>query len=52
MLVVGSRGAGGVRGLVLGSVNQHLVRHSPCTTIVTHAPTPHGRAGKDGSHDR
>jgi len=37
ILVVGSRGAGGVRGLVLGSVSQRLVRHSPCTIIVAHA---------------
>ncbi|MBO2447949.1 universal stress protein [Actinomadura barringtoniae] len=37
MLVVGSRGAGGVRGLALGSVSQRLVRHSPCTLIVAHA---------------
>lgn len=37
MLVVGSRGAGGVRGMVLGSVSQHLVRRSPCTTLVVHA---------------
>ncbi|MFI0411715.1 universal stress protein [Actinomadura sp. 3N508] len=36
MLVVGSRGAGGVRGLVLGSVSQYLVRHAPCTTIIAH----------------
>jgi nucleotide-binding universal stress UspA family protein len=36
MLVVGSRGAGGVRGLVLGSVSQYLVHHAPCTTIIAH----------------
>ncbi|MFA1542680.1 universal stress protein [Actinomadura monticuli] len=36
MLVVGSRGAGGVRGLVLGSVSQYLVQHAPCTTIIAH----------------
>ncbi|GAA1877000.1 universal stress protein [Actinomadura bangladeshensis] len=36
MLVVGSRGAGGVRGLVLGSVSQHLVHHAPCTMVIAH----------------
>lgn len=33
LLVVGSRGLGGVRGL-LGSVSQHCVRHAPCTVLV------------------
>lgn len=33
LLVVGSRGLGGVRGL-LGSVSQHCVRHAPCSVLV------------------
>ncbi|MFG2088533.1 MULTISPECIES: universal stress protein [unclassified Spirillospora] len=41
ILVVGSRGAGGVRGLVLGSVSQYLVRHAPCTTIIAHRTGAH-----------
>lgn len=37
LLVVGSRGLGGFRGLLLGSVGQHCVTHAPCTvTIVRH----------------
>lgn len=33
LLVVGSRGLGGIRGL-LGSVSQHCVRHAPCSVLV------------------
>ncbi|KUL23493.1 hypothetical protein ADL15_45805 [Actinoplanes awajinensis subsp. mycoplanecinus] len=36
LLVVGSRGLGPVRGLLLGSVSQHLLRHSACTVAVVH----------------
>ncbi|GAA2673644.1 universal stress protein [Actinoplanes palleronii] len=36
LLVVGSRGRGPVRGLLLGSVGQHLLRHSSCTVAVVH----------------
>ncbi|MFF0373977.1 universal stress protein [Actinoplanes missouriensis] len=38
LVVVGSRGRGAVRGMLLGSVSQHLLRHSPCTVAVVHAP--------------
>ncbi|WIM92964.1 universal stress protein [Actinoplanes oblitus] len=36
LVVVGSRGRGTVRGLVLGSVSQHLLRHSACSVAVVH----------------
>ena len=34
LLVVGSRGLGGFRGLLLGSVTQQVVAHSPCPILV------------------
>jgi len=39
MLVVGSRGRGGVRGMTLGSVTSGLLHHAPCTVgIVRQSP--------------
>lgn len=37
-IVLGSRGRGGLRRAVLGSVSDHVVRHAPCPVIVTAHP--------------
>jgi nucleotide-binding universal stress UspA family protein len=34
-MVLGTRGHGGLRRAVLGSVSDHIVRHAPCTVVIT-----------------
>jgi nucleotide-binding universal stress UspA family protein len=39
MLVVGSRGLGGFKGMMLGSVSQHCVSHATCPVVVVRGET-------------
>ncbi len=43
LLVLGSRGRGGIRGMVLGSVAAVLLHHAPCPVGIVHPPVPAGR---------
>jgi nucleotide-binding universal stress UspA family protein len=50
LLVVGSRGLGGLKGMVLGSVGHHCAAHSHCPVVIVHsAPVPKRHAPKRGT---
>jgi nucleotide-binding universal stress UspA family protein len=40
-IVVGTRGRGGLKRALLGSVSDYVVRNAPCSVIVTKGESPH-----------
>lgn len=40
LIVVGSRGMGGLRGMLLGSVSQQVAHYARCPVVIVHPPTP------------
>lgn len=38
LVVVGSRGLGGFKSLLLGSVSHQIVQHAPCPVVIHRAP--------------
>jgi len=39
LLVIGPRGLGGLRGMVLGSTGHHCAAHARCPVVIVHPPT-------------
>lgn len=38
VIVIGARGLGGMSRMLLGSTSERLVKHAPCSVLVTHPP--------------
>jgi nucleotide-binding universal stress UspA family protein len=38
LLVIGPRGLGGLRGMVLGSTGHHCAAHARCPVVIVHPP--------------
>jgi len=51
IVVVGSRGMGGFKGLVLGSVSDQVVRYAKCPVVVVRDAVPSAEAGRTHTLD-
>lgn len=52
LLVVGSLGTGGLKGMVLGSVGHHCAAHARCPVVVVHPKEPRAKPAvrRDRAH--
>lgn len=46
LLVLGGRGLGGFRGMLLGAVTYHCLHHAACPVAIVHAPVEEPEAGQ------